>query len=127
MIDLLFWFLVSQTIAGLPEMMPGTEVRLVSQDLLTVFASARVDGRALTFEGPLEPGIEMRLLIFPPDASDKERAAVISGAHALVARIDDETNDILVHFVELDGPLSFRKWLWEERGLVLHLRKPEDR
>lgn len=119
MSDLLFWFLVSQTLVGLPEMQPGTEVRLVSQDLLTVFASARVEDGRLVFSGPVEPGQEVRLLIFPPDATEQERAAALSGAQALVGRVGDDGSDVMVTFPGLEGPLSLRKWLAEERGLAL--------
>jgi hypothetical protein len=54
--DLLFWFLVSQTIAGLPDMAPGTEVRIVSSDLYSaMYASAQVEGTELTLEGNIPP------------------------------------------------------------------------
>lgn len=123
MTDLLFWFLVSQTLPGLPAMMPATEVRVVSQDLLTIFASARVENGVLAFDAALTPGLEVRLLIFPPDATDQERAAALSGAQALVGWATPE-GDLLVQFPELGGPISFRKWLQEERDLVLVLPVP---
>jgi hypothetical protein len=121
--DLLFFFLVSQTLPGLPAMQPGTEVRVVSQDLLTIFASARVDAGSLTFDAPLTPGLEIRLLIFPPDATDQERAAALSGAQALVGWATPD-GDLLVQFPEVGGPISLRKWLEEERGLDLVLPAP---
>ncbi len=124
MTDLLFWFLVSQTVSALPTMAPGTEVRLVSQDLLAIYASARVEQGLLAFNNPLTPDLEVRLLIFPPNATDQERASALSGAQALVGRVSAEGDDLVVQFPELGGPLSFRKWLAEERGLVLVLPSP---
>jgi hypothetical protein len=117
--DLLFWFLVSQTLAGLPQMQPGTVVQLVSHDLRTVFGSAIVDDGLLQFVSPIAPNQELRLLIFPPDASAQERAQALAGAQALPGRVAEDGRDILVEFPELDGPLSLRKWLAEEREIVL--------
>ena len=124
MTDLLFWFLVSQTVAGLPAMEPGTYVWLLSEDLLTVYARAEVvDGR-LAFDAPLEPGTPLRVSIFPPEMSDSERAAAASGATALDGRVGPEGNDLFVVLPGLDGPLSFGKWLTEERGITLLLGTP---
>lgn len=124
MIDLLFWFLVAQTVPGLPAMAPGTEVRVVSPDLLTVYAHARVADGRLVFEGGLVPGREVRVLIFPPDATEAEVAQALSGASALRARVALDGRDLLLTFPQLDGPLSFRKWLEEERDLGLELPRP---
>jgi hypothetical protein len=120
MADLLFWFLVSQTIAGLPDMAPGTEVRLVSMDLLAIYASAQIEDESLVLEGVFEPEAEVRVLILQPDASPQQQVAAL-GNQALYARISAEGDDILVQFAELEGFLSFKKWLKEERGIVLKL------
>lgn len=120
MADLLFWFLVSQTLASLPEMAPGTVVQLVSNDLLTVFASAQVEERRLVLRGPLSPGSEVRVLIFPPNASPAQTAEALSNP-ALHARISGDGSDILVQFDELEEPLSFKQWLAEERSIDLYL------
>jgi hypothetical protein len=117
--DLLFWFLVSQTLAGLPQMQPGTVVQLVSHDLRTVFGSATVTDGLLRFTTPISPSQELRLLVFPPDASAQERAQALAGPQALPGRVSEDGQDILVEFPELDGPLSLRKWLAEERQIVL--------
>ncbi|MEX2541508.1 MAG: hypothetical protein WD314_06850 [Trueperaceae bacterium] len=121
MTDLLFWFLISQTLAGLPQMPPGTVVQLVSHDLLTIYGRATVSDGTLEFANPLAPNQELRLLIFPPDASDQERAQALAGVQALTGRISEDGQDVLVEFPELDGPLSLRKWLAEEREIVLVL------
>ena len=119
MIELLFWFLVSQTLTTLPDMTPGTEVRLVSADLLTVYATARVEGDELDLEGELAAGDEVRLLILQPDASSQDTEAL--GGKALFAQVSSGGDDILVQFEELNGPLSFKKWLQEERGITLDM------
>ena len=120
MIDLLFWFLVSQTIAGLPEMAPGTEVQIVSMDLLTLYASAQVQDEWLVLEGDFEAGSEVQILILQPDATPQETVEALS-SKAIIARVSPEADDLLVKFEELEGPLSFQKWLEEERDIFLRL------
>jgi hypothetical protein len=117
--DLLFWFLVSQTLAGLPQLPAGTEVLLVTRDLVTIVGRAEVRGGRLAFSSPIGAGQELRLLIVPPDASDQQRAQAIAGVQALPARVTDDGLDILVELPDLEGPLSLRKWLAEERDIVL--------
>jgi hypothetical protein len=119
MSDLLFWFLVSQTLAGLPQLPAGTEVLLVSRDLVTIIGRARVEEGRLEFASPMAAGQELRLLIVPPNASDQERAQAIAGVQALPARVADDGLDILVELPELEGPISLKKWLEEERDIVL--------
>jgi hypothetical protein len=123
MVELLFWFLVSQTLAGLPDMAPGTEVRLYSTDLFTIYAVAVVEDDRLVFEGALEPGTEIRLLILSPASSsdERERVEALSDAKALYGRISRDGEDIWLRFDELEGPVSFKKWLLEERGITLQL------
>ena len=125
MTDLLFWFLVSQTIAGLPDMAAGTKVQILSADLLTVHAAAMVADDHLIFEGVLEPGQEIRLLILAQGADEKETVDALG--KALYGRVSPEGNDILVQFEELDGPLSFGKWLAEERDITLDLAPPSEK
>jgi hypothetical protein len=120
MADLLFWFLVSQTIAGLPDMPPGTEVRLLSSDLFAVYATAQIDDNQLILEGQLTPNTDIRILILQPDVTASETVEAL-GSQALFARISPEGDDILVQFEELEGPLSFGKWLLEERGIMLRM------
>ena len=110
--------LIAQTVAGLPALPAGTEVRLVSPDLLTVYASARIQGGQLLFETPLPAGTELRLLFFPPDATAAERAAALSGARAISGRISVDGKDILLQFPEKDQLLSLRALL-NERGVEL--------
>ena len=120
MTDLLFWFLVSQTVTGLPEMAPGTEVRLVSMDLLTIYASAQVTEGRLSFTGEVKPDSEVRVLILQQNATPQETVEAL-GQKALFARVSPEGTDILLTFEELDGPLSFEKWLEEERDITLDM------
>ena len=119
MTELLYWFLVSQTLTGLPAMDPGTEVRVVSPDLLTIHAIGRVVGDALIFGVPLPANAEIRVLVFPPDATETEVAAALSGATALRGKVSPEGDDLWISFEETDGFLSFRKWLAEERDVSL--------
>lgn len=138
MIELLFWFLVSQTISGLPDMVEDTEVRVVSMDLLTIFASAEVQDSWLILEGKLEPDSAVRVMILRPgdalsnspkgdDAesnyatSDYAKSDEAMSNKALRARISADGEDILLYFEEIEGPLSFRRWLIEERGINLRL------
>lgn len=125
MTDLLFWFLVSQTVAGLPDMAAGTEVKLVSLDLVTVYASAQVHDKRLVMKGDFAADSDMRLLIFQPDASPQATVDAL-GNQALFAHLSPQGDDILVQFEELDGPLSFKKWLKEERGITLELNPKGD-
>lgn len=122
MAGLLFWFLLGQAAVSLPAFTVGTELRLVSPDLLTVYSSARVtEDRHLVVDLPLAPGTELRLLVFPPDASDADKAAALSGARAVFGRVDDDRADILVRFPEAEEAVSLRQWLAEERDIVLVL------
>jgi hypothetical protein len=120
--ELLFGFLIAQTVAGLPAFPVGTELRLVSPDLLTVYSSGRVtEGGHLVVDHTLDAGTELRLLVFPPDATDAEKAAVLSGVRAIYGRVADDRSDILVRFPEVDAPVSLRDWLRHERGIALVL------
>ncbi len=119
MADLLFWFLVSQTIAGLPDMAPGTQVRIVSADLMAMYASAQVDGQELILAGAMPVNTEIRVLILRPNATPEEEVEALG--QALPAMVSPEGDDLWLEFQELEGPLSFKKWLLEERGIVLRI------
>lgn len=120
--DLLFGFLIAQTVAGLPAFPVGTELRLVSPDLLTVYSSGRVtEGGHVVIDLPLDAGTELRLLVFPPDATDADKAEVLSGARAIYARVADDRADLIVRFPDVDAPVSLRAWLRDERGIELVL------
>jgi hypothetical protein len=117
----LFWFVIGQTLAGLPQFEAGTELRLVSRDLLTVYSSGRVVNDQLVIDLPLDAGTELRLLVFPPNASDAAIASVLSGAAAVFGKVSDDRSDILVHFPGHDEPASLRAWLQEQRNVTLVL------
>lgn len=110
-----FWFLIGQTVTGLPAMSPGTDVKIVLPDLVTVLAAAEVEEGKLIFKAELEPGREVRLLI--SHSSDGE-------LHVPVASISPEGNDIMVYFEESKEPVSFRTWLEEEREIKLLFEEP---
>lgn len=112
------WFLVAQA-AVFPTLAPGSEVRLVSPDLLQVHASGRVEEGRLRLEGrPLVPGAELRVLVFPPGADAGEVAAAASGAAAISARAG--TGDVWI--VPQDGgePRSLNELL-ALQNIVLEL------
>jgi hypothetical protein len=86
---LLPWLVVLQA-AVLPALTPGAEVRLVSADLLDVHAFGRVEAGRLRLEGsPLDPGAQLRLLVFPPGGDADAAARAASGARALEVRVVD--------------------------------------
>lgn len=120
------FYLLGQSVAGLPALPVGTEVRLVSPDLLTVYASAQVDESSLVFEGVPAAGTPMRVLIFPPDASEAERAAALSGAWAISGRVSPDGTDILLQMPNESEPRSLRQLLWRERGVMLSVQSAKE-
>lgn len=114
-------FLLGQLTLHLPMMPAGTEVRLMSVDLFTVYASAQVERASLKFRELPPPGTEVRILIFPPDADDTTVAAALSGATALKGFVSEAGTDILVLFEGNDEPLSLRALLLQEREIWLDL------
>jgi hypothetical protein len=116
--------LVAQSVLGVPALPVGTEVRLVSPDLLTVYASARLQDSQLVFQTAPAAGTQLRLLFFPPDATQAERAAALSGARAISGRISVDGKDILLVFPESDQPVSLRALL-AQRGIALAVQPGE--
>lgn len=115
------FYLLGQAATGLPALPVGTEVRLVSPDLLTVYASAQVEEHALVFAELPPAGTPVRVLIFPPDASQAERAATLSGAWAMSGRISPDRTDILLLMPDEIEPRSLLELLWRERGVELRV------
>lgn len=113
------FYLLGQAVAGLPALPVGTEVRLVSPDLLTVYASAQVEEHVLAFNALPPADTPIRVLIFPPDASRAERAAALSGALAMRGRVSPDGTDILLQLPNETEPRSLRELLWRERGVEL--------
>lgn len=122
------WFLVAQTIL-VPTLAPGTEVRIVSPDLLEVYAFGTVDNGRLALEGSeLVPGLEIRLLILPPDAGAAERAAAAVASDAVgtpapVGRVSQ--GDVLV--IGSDGEGASLRALLADQGIVLRYPGEPDR
>lgn len=116
------WFLLAQVATWSPAFPVGTELRLVSPDLLTVYSSGRVtEDRHLVVDLPLDAGTELRLLVFPPDASDRDKAEALSGARAIFGRVADDRADLLVRFPASSEAVSLRAWLAGERDILLVL------
>lgn len=127
--SLAHWFVVGQVLALLPAMPEGTEVRILSADLFTVYASARVQAGRLQFNEFPPVGTIVRVLIFPPDPSPEDRAAALSGATALQGRVTQTPDgpDILLTDAGDPEPVSLREVLQDERGIVLELPLGGDR
>lgn len=120
------WLMLAQAAAGLPAMTPGTEVRLVSLDLLTIHATARVDEGVLRFQEPLPANLEVRVLVFPPGASDAERAQALAGGAAFRARVAPDGRDLLIQLEPSDDYRSLRDLLREQRGVTLLIPEEGD-
>lgn len=114
---LLHLFVIGQAVA-FPTLTPGSEVRLVSPDLMRVHASGRLEGGVLELEGELPPGLEVRVLIFPPDAGPEATAEALSGATALRARVGDDGRDLLVLAAEGGDAVGLRASL-ARQGVTL--------
>ncbi len=115
----LFGFLLGVSLADLPTFAAGTELRVVSPDLLTLYSSGRVEDGNLMIDLPLDVGTEVRLLVFGPDADDTEIALALAGGTALYGHVAEDRADILLRVGDLDEPLSLRTWLLEEHGITL--------
>jgi hypothetical protein len=115
------WFLVAQAAAILPAFEAGAELRLVSPDLLTVYSSGRVVDDRLVIDLPLAAATELRLLVFPPRASDAAVAQVLSGSTAVYGYVADDRSDIMVRFPGTTDHVSLRAWLRTEHGITLVL------
>ena len=124
MTELFLWFCLTQTLASLPAMTPGTEVKLVHPDLVPVFDTAVVENGQLAFSERLEPGTELRLLFLAPDADEKQSVASMSDAP--FGYISSRGGDILVEFEGYEAPVSLRRWLGEERDIELLLPESEE-
>ena len=118
---LMLWFALAVSLAEVPAFLPGTEVRVVSPDLLTVYASGRVEEGRLSIDLPLGAGSEVRLLVFPPDASDQAIAEALTGGAALRGVVSDDRDDILVRIDDAPQPLSLRTHLLERYDVELVL------
>ena len=116
------WLVVAQALV-LPALAPGSEVRLVSPDLLEVYAYGTVEEGRLILQGvPLAPGTEVRLLILPPDASAAGRAAAAvaadeAGGPAPSGRAVED--DLLI--VLGDGEARSLRALLAEQGIEVRL------
>lgn len=118
--SLWLWLALSVThVADLPAFPDGAELRIVSPDLLTVYSSGRVEDGHLTIDLPLDVGTEVRLLVFPPDATDEQLADALSGGSALHGVVAEDRADILLRVSDLAEPLSLRAWLRDEHGISL--------
>ena len=117
------FLLIGQMLAVLPAVPEGTEVRLVSTDLMTIYASATVTAGELVFVDFPPAGTEVRVLIFPPDAAPDEVVETLSSARALVGRISADGTDVLLTEPENLEPLSLRELLAREHNVMLDIEE----
>ena len=116
-------FMLGQSLATLPALVPGTTVMVVSDDLRTVYARGLVQDGRLVFDAALPAGQGLQLLIYPPAEGDAERTAPLSastpGLQSLRVTVDASGQDLLVPG---DGePVSLRAWLQSQHGIDLSL------
>jgi len=119
---IVWWFLVAQTLAGLPAMTPGTEVKVIRPDLITVLGSALVEEGRLVFNQPLPVGSEVRLLFIARGSDPSDTVAALRDAP--FGRVSPTGDDITVQFAGLE-PLSLKQWLAEERDIALIIPLPQ--
>lgn len=117
------FLMIGQMLAVLPALPTGTEVRLVSTDLMTIYATATVMGNELIFVDFPPPGTEVRVLIFPPDAAPDDVVESLSSARALVGRISADGTDVLLTEPENLDPLSLRELLAREHDVMLDIEE----
>jgi hypothetical protein len=111
---------LAQLAALLPLLVVGSEVRLLSPDLLSVYGGGVVDGeRRLRIEAPLRPGSAVRLIILPPNASDADRAAAFAPDRALVGVVSADRADLLLTLPD-GASLGFVAFV-EAHGIALTL------
>lgn len=119
---MVWWFLVAQTLAGLPAMTPGTEVKVILPDLITVLGNAVVEEGRLVFNQPLPAGSEVRLLFIARGSDPSDTVAALRDAP--FGRVSPTGDDITVQFAGLE-PLSLKQWLAEERDIALIIPLPQ--
>lgn len=124
--SLLVAFALAQLLS-FPQLPAGSEVRLVSPDLLTVHATGRVEEGVLALQGRLEPGAMLRMLVFPPDARPGARGEADSAAGVWSVRVGADGGDLWLTAPDLSEPVSLRSWLPRERGVELRLPEPAPR
>lgn len=115
-------FLASALLGIYGTLTDGSEIRLVSPNLTTVYSTAKVDGRTLKFESLPPPGAEIRVLIFPPgtaQTADMSAEALLASPQGFRGVVAVSEDDILIY---IENKLtSFRLTLEEEYGVRLRL------
>lgn len=112
-------FMLSQSLAALPALVPGTTVLVVADDLRTIYSRGVVEGGQLIFDAPLPAGTAVQLLFYPPAAAAEPEAGVEEELQSLRASTEADGSDLLV--ADGSSAVSFRDWLSESRGIRLLL------
>ncbi|MEZ4607651.1 MAG: hypothetical protein R2880_08625 [Deinococcales bacterium] len=92
-------------------MSDGTQVQVVYPDLVSVMAVARVQGGQLVFEGQLQAGREVRLLISNPHTGELLMPT---------AFVSPQGNDLLMNIPDY-GLMPFSMWLAQTRSIKMIL------
>lgn len=115
----IFAFIVSVTLGIYGMLTDGSEIRLVSPNLATVYSTAKVGGRTLQFESLPPAGAEIRVLVFPPDGANNGEQDALASPQAFRGVVAVSEDDILIY---INNKLtSFRLTLLEEYGVRLRL------
>ena len=105
-----------------PGFAAGSEVRLVSHDLLSLYAVGSVNAELqLVFDTPIQDGLAVRLVHFPPGADDVQRAAALAPGNALFGVVRAAGPDILSDLDPAVGVVSLRQFLEGAFGATLRL------
>lgn len=114
-----FWLLLTQTLTGGHDLVPGTRVSIAAPELVPVYSAAVLTGHRLVFDVALPPETEVRLLIDPPGSA-------AGSTEAPYGRIGPTGDDIFVQFEGASQAVSLRKWLADEYGIDLVFAAPEN-
>jgi len=119
---LLLTLLLAQAAIFLPGFEPGSELRLVSPDLLTVYASGSVsETRELRLDLPLAAGTLLRLVVFEVGSDDAAKAAALAPDRIHLGRVAEDRSDIDVRFAGTEEAVSLRTFLREVHRVQLIL------
>ena len=103
----------------------GSEVRLVSVDLLRVYATGRVVEGRLEMFGRLPPGQQLRLLIFSMEQDKQSGGETGVLGSALTGIVDADGRSILVIVKEGHGAVDFGAWLQKQFGISMTFSERE--
>ena len=93
------WLLLTQTLTGGHDLVPGTRVSIAAPELVPVYSAAVLEGHRLVFDVAPPPETEVRLIFSPPGEAPSE---------APYGRIGPTGDDIFVQFEGAPQAVSLR-------------------